>query len=254
MNASHPTPSPREATVPPELARWGITPEQLAAWRAKALAVHQRLLAHYGEPRVRPRPPLDELILTILSQNTNDRNRDRAYAALRQRFPTWEAVRDAPPEAVIDAIRVAGLANQKGPRLQAVLQAITRERGTLDLDFLADLPVEQAREWLLRFKGVGPKTAAIVLLFALGKPAFPVDTHIYRVTGRLGLRPPKLSVEQTHVLMEHLFPADAYFAAHLNLIYLGREYCRPRRPRCDACPVRDLCDFAATHAAPEASS
>ncbi|NPA30997.1 MAG: endonuclease III [Chloroflexi bacterium] len=253
MNETRVPPPTAEVTVPPELARLGITAEQLAAWRAKALAVHQRLLEHYGEPRLPRRSPLDELMLTILSQNTNDRNRDRAYAALRQRFPTWEEVRDADPEAVVDAIRVAGLANQKGPRLQAVLRAITRERGNLDLGFLADLPLEKARQWLLRFKGVGPKTAAIVLLFALGKPAFPVDTHIYRVTGRLGLRPPNLSVEKTHILMEHIFPPETYAAAHLNLIRLGRDYCHPRKPRCDACPVRDLCDYAAAQAQPEGS-
>ncbi len=238
------SPAARQDQVPPQLAAWGISAAQLAAWRAKARAVHQRLLAYYGQPQVTRRPPLDELILTILSQNTNDGNRDRAYAALRGRFPTWEAVRDAPPEAVVEAIRPAGLANQKGPRIQAVLQAITQERGSLDLSFLAAWPVEKAREWLLQFKGVGPKTAAIVLLFSLGKPAFPVDTHIYRVTGRLGLRPPNLSVERTHVLMEHVFPPEAYFAAHLNLIYLGRDFCRPRKPRCSTCPVQDLCDYA----------
>ena len=247
------TPTPA-VTVPPVLARWGVTPEQLAAWRAKALAVHQRLLAHYGTPRIHRRPPLDELVLTILSQNTNDRNRDRAYAALRARFPSWEAVRDADPQAVIETIRPAGLANQKGPRIQAVLRAITAQRGDLDLSFLAGWPVEEARAWLMQFKGVGPKTAAIVLLFSLGKPAFPVDTHIYRVTGRLGLRPPHWSVERTHVLMEHIFPPETYEAAHLNLIYLGRDVCRPRKPQCARCPVRSLCDAAARMAGGAASA
>ncbi len=160
----------------------------------QALTVHQRLIEFYGYPEWRnPIPPLDELVSTILSQNTNDTNRDRAYQALRQRLPTWEAVRDADPQAVIDAIRTAGLANQKGPRIQAVLREITAERSELDLGFLADLSADEASQWLMKFKGVGPKTTAIVLQFSLQKPAFPVDTHVYRVTGRLGLRPPRMT-------------------------------------------------------------
>lgn len=210
----------------------------------RALEIHRQLLATYGDPTWRtPLPPLDELICTILSQNTNDTNRDKAFEALRRRFPTWEAVRDAEKAEVIAAIRPAGLANQKGPRLQNVLREITAERGRLELDFLADLPVETGRTWLMHFKGVGPKTAAIVLLFSLGKPAFPVDTHVYRVSGRLGLRPPTLSVEATHTYLEGLLPADTYAAAHLNLIRLGREVCAARHPHCRACPVRDLCAY-----------
>lgn len=211
----------------------------------QARQVHETLLQFYGEPRWRnPLPPLDELVSTILSQNTNDVNRDRAFEALRRRFPTWEQVRDAPTEAVIEAIRPAGLANQKGPRIQEVLRAITAERGSLDLSFLADWSVEQARAWLLRFHGVGPKTAAIVLLFSLGKPAFPVDTHIYRVTGRLGLRPEKMTVEEAHEHLEKLFPPETYYAAHLNLIRLGREICTARKPLCGRCPLREQCAFA----------
>lgn len=210
-----------------------------------AITVHQRLMAVYGRPEWRhPLPPLDELVSTILSQNTNDVNRDRAFDALRRRFPTWQAVRDAEDTDLIDAIRPAGLANQKGPRIQAVLQAITLERGELELDFLADLPVEAAREWLLKFNGVGPKTAAIVLLFSLGKPAFPVDTHIYRVSGRLGLRPDKMSVEQAHPFLERLFPPESYYPVHLNLIRLGREICQARKPNCPICPLNDLCAYA----------
>jgi endonuclease-3 len=187
---------------------------------------------------------LDELVSTILSQNTNDANRDRAFFALKARYPSWEAVRDAPTEEIIETIRPAGLANQKGPRLQEVLRQITRERGELSLDFLAQWPVEKARAWLTRFKGVGPKTAAIVLQFSLGKPAFPVDTHIYRVTGRLGLRPPNMGREAAHAFLEKVFPPETYYDAHLNLIRLGREICTARKPRCELCPLRDLCDFA----------
>jgi endonuclease-3 len=188
-------------------------------------------------------PAIDELVSTILSQNTSDINRDRGFVALRAKFPTWEEVRDAPAEQVIEAIRPAGLANQKGPRIQQVLRSITEERGSLDLSFLADLPVDEARAWLMRFSGVGPKTAAIVLCFALGKPAFPVDTHIYRVTGRIGLRPERMTVEQAHPHFEKLFPPETYYAAHLNIIRLGREICTARRPYCERCPILQLCDF-----------
>lgn len=212
---------------------------------AKALAVHQTLLAFYGEPLWRnPLPPLDELVSTILSQNTNDVNRDKAFEALRRRFPTWEAVRDADPAEVIECVRVAGLANQKGPRIQQVLREITAERGSLDLSFLNEWPLEEARAWLMKFNGVGPKTAAIVLCFSLNRPAFPVDTHVYRVTGRLGLRPEKMTVEEAHPHMEALLPPETYYAAHLNIIRLGREICQARKPNCPACPLRALCNFA----------
>lgn len=213
----------------------------------RATQIHLRLAEYYGFPEWRnPLPPLDELISTILSQNTNDINRDRAFTVLRRRFPDWEAVRDAPEMDVIDAIRPAGLANQKGPRIQAVLREITAERGALDLSFLADMPTAQAHAWLVHFHGVGPKTAAIVLLFSLGKPAFPVDTHIYRVTGRLGLRPEKMTADQAHLHLEQLFPVETYYPVHLNLIHLGREICQARRPNCPVCPLKDLCDYYLT--------
>jgi len=209
-----------------------------------ARQVHQRLLDFYGRPVWRnPLPPVDELISTILSQNTNDLNRDRAFESLRQHFPTWEQVRDASPEAVRDAIRPAGLANQKAPRIQQVLQAISGERGSLELDFLAGLPLEESRAWLMKFKGVGPKTAAIVLLFSLGRPAFPVDTHIYRVTGRIGLLPERMTVEAAHTHLERLLPPETYYAAHLNLIRLGREICAARKPACPRCPLCSLCKY-----------
>ena len=208
----------------------------------RARAVYQILLDVYGYPEWRdPLPALDELVSTILSQNTNDNNRDRAFHALRQRFPTWEAVRDAPEAAVVDAIRPAGLANQKGPRIQAVLREITLQRGSLDLSFLSELSTDEAMHWLMQFNGVGPKTACIVLQFSLDKPAFPVDTHIYRVSGRLGLRPLKMTVEQAHPYLAGLFQPETYYAAHLNLIRLGRETCQARRPNCPVCPVQAAC-------------
>lgn len=226
-----------------------MTPEQ------HARAVYQRLDAFYGHPEWRnPLPALDELVSTILSQNTNDANCDRAFEGLRGRFPTWEAVRDAPQEAVIAAIRPAGLANQKGPRIQQILREITAQRGSLDLSFLADLPVREAADWLLSFKGVGPKTAAIVLLFSLGKAAFPVDTHVHRVTGRLGLHPENMNAEACHPYLESLFEPETYYAAHLNLIRLGREICHARRPDHEACPLRDLCQTYLALQQPESSA
>ncbi len=210
----------------------------------RALEIHKTLLTAFGEPIWRnPLPAIDELVSTILSQNTNDANRDRAFDALLAKFPTWEAVRDAEEKDVVDAIRPAGLANQKGPRIQQVLKEITKERGALDLQFLADMPLEEARTWLTKFNGVGPKTAAIVLCFSLGRPAFPVDTHVYRVTGRLGLRPEKMTVEQAHPHLEAVFPPETYYAAHLNIIRLGREVCKARKPLCPQCPVKHLCEY-----------
>ena len=198
----------------------------------------------YGLPTWRESlPPLDELISTILSQNTNDVNRDRAFHALRQQYPTWESVRDAEPEGVINAIRTAGLANQKGPRIQALLEAITEERGNLDLEFLRQMQPEEVRAWLTKFKGVGPKTAAIVLQFSLDMPAFPVDTHIYRLSKRLGLRPPKATAEAAHTILAELFPPETYYAAHLNFIRHGREVCHSRTPACEKCVLQDLCFY-----------
>lgn len=217
---------------------------QSSTTKIRIKAILNELNRVYGEPVWRdPLPPIDELVSTILSQNTNDVNRDRAFHALRQRFPTWDEVRQAPEEEIIDAVRIAGLANQKGPRIKQVLNQIQAELGALDLSFLSDIPLEDARAWLLRFNGVGPKTAAIVLQFSLGRPAFPVDTHVYRVTGRLGVRPLNLNVEKTHQLMEELIDPADYFAGHLNLIRLGREICHPRKPECPRCPVNQLCDY-----------
>jgi endonuclease-3 len=190
-----------------------------------------------------PIDPLDELINTILSQNTNDLNRDRAYRALRAAFPTWEAVRDAPTKKVVEAIRPAGLANQKGPRIQKVLARITAERGQLDLSFLADMDTAEAKTWLTSLDGVGPKTAAIVLLFALGKPAFPVDTHIHRVTGRLGLIPPKTNADQAHDILAALVPPEWYHSFHLLVIQHGRRVCKAQRPLCEVCPLQKQCDY-----------
>lgn len=233
-------PLPAAPASAPILAKKSVEPSK----KKLALQVHRRLLKAYGEPTWRnPLPPVDELISTILSQNTNDINRDRAFESLRERFPTWEEVRDAPPEEVIDAIRIAGISNQKGPRIQAALRAITEERGRIELDFLREMPPDEVRDWLVRLKGVGPKTAAIVMQFSLDMPAFPVDTHIHRVSGRLGLRPEKAGREMTHGILAELFPTRTYYAVHLNLIRHGREVCKAPRPLCAQCVLSDLCAY-----------
>ena len=207
-------------------------------------AVYARLLEAFGLPDWgQAAPPLDELVNTILSQNTNDRNRDVAFLRLRERFPTWEDVRDAPLAEVIDCVRPAGLGNQKGARIQEVLRQISAERGSLDLWFLKEMPDAEALAWLTRFKGVGPKTASIVLVFSLGKPAFPVDTHVYRVSGRIGLRPADITVEQAHVYLSGVFQPAQYGPGHLLLIRLGREICHARKPECFRCPLTVICDY-----------
>jgi len=219
-------------------------PEPPAERVSQAQQVYAILLDFYGLPEWRlALSPLDELVSTILSQNTNDRNRDLAFNRLVATYGSWEAVRDAEPGRVVDAIRPAGLANQKGARIQKALRQITAETGGLDLHFLVSQPREEARTWLMRFDGVGPKTAAIVLQFALGLPAFPVDTHVYRVTGRLGLRPQAMTVEQAHLYLEQMFKPEQYGAGHLNIIRLGREVCTARKPDCPNCPLRDICDM-----------
>ncbi len=218
--------------------------ENLKPYQEKAHSVYKKLLDFYGMPEWRnPLPAIDELVSTILSQNTNDRNRDIAFFALKDHFSTWEEVRDADPKTVQELIRPAGLANQKGPRIQAVLKQITAERGSLDLNFLKDYSAQDAQDWLTRFKGVGPKTASIVLQFSLDIPAFPVDTHVHRVSGRLGLRPEKMNADQAHPYLASLFDPEMYGPGHLNIIRLGREICNARKPKCESCPLTELCDY-----------
>ncbi|MBN1120170.1 MAG: endonuclease III [Anaerolineae bacterium] len=198
----------------------------------------------YGYPKWRQHlPPVDELVSTILSQNTNDVNRDRAFDTLKERFPTWEEVRDADPDAVIEAVRVAGLANQKGPRIQAALQYLTETQGAITLDHLAGMTIEEAKAWLTGINGIGPKTAAIILLFALNRPAFPVDTHVHRVTRRLGLIGKKTSREKAHDELEAIVPPEDFYAFHLQIIQHGREVCHARTPNCGACFLQPACDY-----------
>jgi len=220
------------------------------ALRVKYANIAEILRQTYGTPVWEQRLlPVDELIDCILSQSTTDINRDRAFALLKAKFPTWEAVRDADPEAVVNTIRPAGLANQKGPRIQNALRHITRERGEINIDFLADLDIPSAKAWLTAIDGVGPKTAAIVLCFAFGKPAFPVDTHVHRVSQRLGLIGPKVSADQAHDRLEAIIPPETFYPAHLNLIEHGRKICKARGPLCEQCPLTALCDDYQSRAA-----
>jgi endonuclease III len=201
-------------------------------------AIRDRLRELYGRPINHPhRDPIAELVRTVLSQNTSDTNRDVAYQRLRERFPSWEEVRDAPVEEVIEAIRPGGLANTKGPRIQAILREIPG-----DLNWLADAPRSEAIGFLDSLPGVGRKTAACVLIFAFGRPEIPVDTHVYRVGGRLGLFPERASFEEAHdEMLRVVDPADAY-EVHINLIRHGRAICRPR-PRCEECALRRMCPY-----------
>lgn len=212
--------------------------------KAKYAPVSVALRAVYGYPEWRlSLPPMDELVSCILSQSTSDTNRDRGFEALKARYLTYEAVRDAPTDELIETIRPAGLANQKGPRIQEVLRQITRERGEITIDFLADLPLDEAKAWLTAMNGIGPKTAAIVLCFAFNRPAFPVDTHIHRLGQRIGFLPEGISADKAHPVMEAIVPPDDYYAFHLNLIWHGREVCNARSPHCERCPLTEYCDY-----------
>lgn len=211
--------------------------------KEKAQQVHQELLAHFGQPQWTRRPAMDELILTVLSQNTNDNNRDVAYQAMRNKYPNWSQVREADQEVLIETIRFAGLANQKGPRIQAILDTVYEKEGDFTLEFLKNMEPEDAKQWLVSLKGVGPKTASIVMLFSLDMPAFPVDTHVHRVSERIGLRDDKITANKAHTALARLYEPEQYGAAHLLLIQLGREICKARKPECGKCPVYVLCEY-----------
>jgi endonuclease III len=190
--------------------------------------------------------PLSELIGTILSQNTSDINSSRALASLRAQFPTWDEVRDADVHEVARAIRSGGLANIKAPRIQAVLKSVSRHHPDMDLRFLAAMPLEDAMAWLTSLGGIGPKTAACVLLFSLGRPAMPVDTHVGRVMTRIGIVPDRTSTATKQRILEMLIglDADRVYAVHVETISHGRQICTSQRPRCPICPLREHCDFA----------
>jgi endonuclease-3 len=204
------------------------------------------LSREYGRPPSRlRRDPTAELVLTVLSQNTSDTNSGRAFARLVDAFPDWQAVLTADVRRLEEAIQPGGLARTKAPRIQAILAEVRRSRGSFDLSFLADLPLEEARAWLRGLPGVGPKTAACVLLFSLGRPALPVDTHVHRVAQRLGLVPGKASAEKAHVLLEARLEPDEVYPFHIALVTHGRRTCQAQRPRCPSCVLRHGCPSAA---------
>ncbi len=229
------TASPGPAAPDPELAKR----------RDAALAITERLRAFYGDPQPRPlQDPLSELIQTVLSQNTADVNSDRAFASLMERFGgDWEAVRTAPVSEIADAIRSGGLADVKAARIKSILDRIVERCGELDLSFLRAVPLDEGRAFLRSLGGVGPKTAACVLLFSCGKAAMPVDTHVHRVSLRLGLVPARATAEQAHALLEEIVPPEQVYPVHMLLIRHGREICKAQRPRCPICPVADLCPY-----------
>ncbi len=240
--------SRRRRTVPARARRQARSPAKSASNRVASVC--HRLAQLYGPAR-RPRQfdPLSELVFTILSQNTADRNTERAYAELKRRFPTWQQVLDASSEEIAEAIRAAGLANQKAPRIKRVLEWTVRTFGRPDLRPLSRMPVDEARRTLQALDGIGPKTAACVLLFACGMPVLPVDTHVLRASRRLGLVPERCTAEKAHALLEQLVPPELVLPYHVYLIRLGRELCRPRKPHCDRCPLNDMCVFARGSAA-----
>jgi endonuclease-3 len=209
--------------------------------RRKLRAIRDRLRREYGRPVLRPhRAPVDELVLTVLSQNTNDRNRDVAYGRLRERFSSWAEVRDAPVEEVEEAIRPGGLAPTKAVRIKQILGAI----GGDDLSWLEQAPLEEARDYLTDLPGVGRKTAACVVLFSYGRPDVPVDTHVYRVGTRLGLWPEKTSPARAHdVMLRFVDDGQDAYELHVLLIRHGRRTCTARNPDCAACPLRRMCPY-----------
>lgn len=211
-------------------------------------AVREALFAAYGEPEnSRSGDPVSGLVATILSQSTTNINSDRAFASLRDRFPTWQQVVDAATGEVEEAIRSGGLARMKAPRIQGVLQAIHARFGGFDLSVLETLPRDEARHLLMGLgEGIGPKTASCVLLFSLDVPAFCVDTHIQRICARLGLIGARDSAEKAQHMLEATVPPEDTYAMHVDMIQHGREVCRAGRPRCHVCPLYELCLYGST--------
>ena len=217
----------------------------MTAERRWVRTIGARLRKRFGD-LVPPRrdDPLDELILTVLSQHTSDLNAGRSFVSLRQRFPSWDRVVRARTASVADAIRSGGLADSKAPRIQAILREIRGREGSFDLSRLRDLDDAEAAAYLTSLPGIGPKTAAVVLAFSLGRDAIPVDTHVHRVTKRLGLVPATGSAERAGRLLHELVPDGLRTSLHVGLIRLGREICKAGIPRCRRCPLKDLCPTA----------
>ena len=204
----------------------------------------ERLESAYGSPDWHPRyDPVSELVYTILSQNTSDRNSQPAFQRLRKTFPKWEDILEAPESEIGEAIRSGGLWQVKAPRIKGILQQIWQLRGALELDFLKEMPLGVARDWLMTLPGVGPKTAACVLLFSLGLPALPVDTHVHRVSWRLGLIEKSVSREKSHEILESMVAEKDIYRFHVLFVQHGRQTCKAQRPRCPECVVRGVCGY-----------
>jgi endonuclease-3 len=204
----------------------------------------QNLERTYGEPENRrTSDPLDMLVKIILSQATSDTNSDRTFAALKKRFPVWDALLRARTPTIAATIRSGGLSNQKAAVIKDVLRQIKEDRGTLDLSFLRDLSSEGAVHYLSQFRGIGPKTVACTLLFACRKEVFPLDTHIFRILRRVGLIPQQCTDRRAHEIMNRIVPQGKFYSFHVNLIRHGRTLCRPRDPLCERCPIVEYCDY-----------
>ena len=222
----------------------GPAPE---AWTDEKPVQHiiRNLERTYGVPENRHDggDPLDMLVQIILSQATTDTNSARTFAALKRRFPTWDAVLRAREATLRETIRAGGLANQKSAVIRDLLRQIKAARGSFDLSFLRDLSGEEAARYLAQFRGIGPKTAACTLLFACGKDLFPLDTHIFRILRRVGLIPEKCTDRRAHEIMNRIVPSGKFYSFHVNLIRHGRQLCRPREPLCERCPIVEYCDY-----------
>ncbi len=202
----------------------------------------QQLSAVYGEFQQTPRyNALDELIFTVLTQHTSDLNAERAFDQLRETIPSWEEVMVADQQSIANAIYHGGMSNQKSKRIKDILTAILDRHGELEIDFLREYELDEARAWLMALPGVGPKTAAVVMSFALGMPAFPVDTHIHRVSKRLGFIDAKTTADAAHSIMESIVQPELRFQLHMQLITHGRQICKARRPLCGECPIPAYC-------------
>src|SRR5437588_12754000 len=234
-------------------ADYGYPSPDVVALSAKALEVTRRLTEYYGEVPFSSKDPMSMLVDIILSHRTRDEQTAAAYDNLLQRFGSWEAVRDAPTSEVQATIDNVNFPEVKAPRLQTIMRQITQERGNLNLDFLCDLPVEESAAWLNRFEGVGPKTTACVLLFSCQQPLLPVDVHVHRVSGRLGLIGKKVTADNAHTLLQALLPQDArtIYNFHKALLRHGQRICVFERPRCNKCPITDLCDYYKTVVKPQ---
>jgi endonuclease III len=225
------------------------SPREAAQWQADAgdkpvRYIIQNLERTYGVPKnERASDPLDMLIKIILSQATSDTNSERTFAALKKRFPAWDAVLRARTSTLADTIRAGGLANQKAAVIKDLLGQIKEKHGTLNLDFLHDLPDEEAVRYLSQFRGIGPKTVACTLLFACRKEVFPLDTHIFRILRRVGLIPQKCTDARAHAIMNRIVPPGKFYSFHVNLVRHGRALCRPRDPLCERCPIAEYCDY-----------